>query len=88
MAINGSRNCSSSNGGHRRKIEGTLPATYLKRLYGSLPRNRKNLLTQLRTGHTQLVINLRLGISISRRRSLCVRRARKKSLTYWWTIRH
>jgi ribonuclease HI len=45
---------SSSKGGHLRKIDGTLPATYTRRLYGSLPRNRAYLLTQLRTGHNWL----------------------------------
>jgi ribonuclease HI len=45
---------SSSKGGHLRKIDGTLPATYTRKLYGSLPRNRAYLLTQLRTGHNWL----------------------------------
>jgi ribonuclease HI len=45
---------SSSKGSHLRKIDGTLPATYTRRLYGSLPRNRAYLLTQLRTGHNWL----------------------------------
>jgi ribonuclease HI len=45
---------SSDKGGHLRKIDGTLPATYPRRLYGSLPRNRAYLLTQLRTGHNWL----------------------------------
>ncbi|KAF7136975.1 hypothetical protein CNMCM5793_006679 [Aspergillus hiratsukae] len=45
---------SSNKGGHLRKIDGTLPATYTRRLYGSLPRNRAYLLTQLRTGHNWL----------------------------------
>ncbi|CEJ62503.1 hypothetical protein PMG11_11000 [Penicillium brasilianum] len=45
---------SSSKGSHLRKIDGTLPATYTRKLYGSLPRNRAYLLTQLRTGHNWL----------------------------------
>ncbi|KAG2000717.1 hypothetical protein GB937_010907, partial [Aspergillus fischeri] len=45
---------SSNKGGHLRKIDSTLPATYTRRLYGSLPRNRLYLLTQLRTGHNWL----------------------------------
>ena len=45
---------SSNKGGHLRKIDSTLPATYTRRLYGSLPRNRAYLLTQLRTGHSWL----------------------------------
>jgi len=45
---------SSNKGGHLRKIDSTLPATYTRRLYGSLPRNRVYLLTQLRTGHSWL----------------------------------
>jgi hypothetical protein len=40
--------------GHLRKIDGTLPASYIRKLYGSLPRNRADLLTQLRTGHSWL----------------------------------
>jgi hypothetical protein len=44
----------SSKGGHLRKIDGALPATYTRRLYGSPPRNRAYLLTQLRTGHNWL----------------------------------
>jgi ribonuclease HI len=45
---------SSNKGSHLRKIDSTLPATYTRRLYGSLPRNRVYLLTQLRTGHNWL----------------------------------
>jgi ribonuclease HI len=45
---------SSNKGGHLRKIDDALPATYTRRLYGSLPRNRAYLLTQLRTGHNWL----------------------------------
>ncbi|XHF99701.1 hypothetical protein AWENTII_013004 [Aspergillus wentii] len=45
---------SSAKGGHLRKIDTTLPATYTRRLYGSLPRGRAYLLTQLRTGHNWL----------------------------------
>lgn len=44
----------SNNGGHLRRIDNTLPAKYTRRLYGSLPRNRAYLLTQLRTGHCWL----------------------------------
>jgi hypothetical protein len=36
---------SSSKGSHLRKIDGTLPETYTRKLYGSLPRNRAYLLT-------------------------------------------
>ncbi|KAJ5111881.1 hypothetical protein NUU61_001511 [Penicillium alfredii] len=42
------------NGGHLRVIDNALPAKYTRRLYGSLPRNRAYLLTQLRTGHCWL----------------------------------
>ncbi|KAJ9480759.1 hypothetical protein VN97_g12770 [Penicillium thymicola] len=45
---------SSTKGGHLRKIDNTLPASYTRRLYGNLPRNRAYLLTQLRTGHNWL----------------------------------
>jgi ribonuclease HI len=45
---------SSNKGGHLRKIDSTLPANYTRRLYGSLPRSRAYLLTQLRTGHNWL----------------------------------
>jgi hypothetical protein len=44
----------STNGGHLRKIDSTLPATYTRKLYGNLPRGRAYLLTQLRTGHDWL----------------------------------
>ncbi|KAI2874421.1 hypothetical protein CBS11852_10672 [Aspergillus niger] len=44
----------SPKGGHLRQIDKTLPAIRTRRLYGSLPRNRAYLLTQLRTGHTWL----------------------------------
>jgi hypothetical protein len=37
-----------------RKVDNTLPASYTRRLYGNLPRNRAYLLTQLRTGHNWL----------------------------------
>ncbi|OQE10083.1 hypothetical protein PENFLA_c095G04406 [Penicillium flavigenum] len=46
----------SKTGGHLRQIDNTLPAKYTRRLYGSLPRNRAYLLTQLRTGHCWLSI--------------------------------
>ncbi|KAI3094034.1 hypothetical protein CBS147333_10045 [Penicillium roqueforti] len=45
---------SSTKGGHLRKIDNTLPATYTRKLYGSLSRDRAYLLTQLRTGHNWL----------------------------------
>jgi hypothetical protein len=45
---------SSSKGGPLRKVDNTLPASYTRRLYGNLPRNRAYLLTQLRTGHNWL----------------------------------
>ncbi|KAI3093180.1 hypothetical protein CBS147333_10127 [Penicillium roqueforti] len=44
----------SSTGAYLRQIDDTLPAKYTRRLYGSLPRNRAYLLTQLRTGHCWL----------------------------------
>ncbi|OQD77337.1 hypothetical protein PENANT_c114G03644, partial [Penicillium antarcticum] len=44
----------SNTGAHLRQIDDTLPAKYTRRLYGSLPRNRAYLLTQLRTGHCWL----------------------------------
>eukprot|EP00136_Aspergillus_niger_P005212 XP_001395701.2 reverse transcriptase [Aspergillus niger CBS 513.88] len=44
----------SRNGGHLRRIDRALPANRTRRLYGSLPRNRAYLLTQLRTGHSWL----------------------------------
>lgn len=44
----------SKTGSHLRRIDNTLPAKYTRGLYGSLPRNRAYLLTQLRTGHCWL----------------------------------
>jgi hypothetical protein len=44
----------STKGSHLRSIDNTLPSTYTRRLYGSLPRSRGYLLTQLRTGHCWL----------------------------------
>jgi hypothetical protein len=44
----------SKNGGHLRRMDRALPASRTRRLYGSLPRNRAYLLTQLRTGHSWL----------------------------------
>jgi ribonuclease HI len=44
----------SRTGAHLRQIDHTLPAKHTRRLYGSLPRNRAYLLTQLRTGHSWL----------------------------------
>jgi hypothetical protein len=45
---------STPKGSHLRRIVNILPAIYTRRLYGSLPRNRSYLLTQLRTGHNWL----------------------------------
>jgi ribonuclease HI len=45
---------SSTKGGPLRQVDNTLPASYTRRLYGNLPRNRAYLLTQLRTGHNWL----------------------------------
>jgi ribonuclease HI len=45
---------SSTKGAYLRKVDGTLPARYTRKLYGNLPRNRAYLLTQLRTGHNWL----------------------------------
>jgi ribonuclease HI len=45
---------SSTKGSHLRKIDNTLPAARTRKLYGSLPRNRAYLFTQLRTGHNWL----------------------------------
>ncbi|KAJ5183270.1 hypothetical protein N7492_000886 [Penicillium capsulatum] len=45
---------SSTKGGHLRKVDSNLPATYTRKLYGSLPRNRAYLLMQLRSGHNWL----------------------------------
>lgn len=45
---------SSTKGGPLRKVDNALPASYTRRLYGNLPRNRAYLLTQLRTGHNWL----------------------------------
>jgi ribonuclease HI len=44
----------STKGGHLRQIDKNLPSIRTRRLYGSLPRNRAYLLTQLRTGHSWL----------------------------------
>ena len=66
---------SSTKGGHLRKIDSTLPATYTRKLYGNLPRNRAYLLTQLRTGHNWLSTYAK-DIRLPRRRSVRVRRAR------------
>jgi hypothetical protein len=44
----------STKGGHLRQIDKTLPSIRTRRIYGSLPRNRAYLLTQLRTGHSWL----------------------------------
>jgi ribonuclease HI len=45
---------STPKGSHLRKIDNALPAIHTRKLYGSLPRNRAYLLTQLRTGHNWL----------------------------------
>jgi ribonuclease HI len=45
---------SSTKGGPLRKVDNTLPASYTRKLYGNLPRNRAYLLSQLRTGHNWL----------------------------------
>ncbi|KAF7164513.1 hypothetical protein CNMCM6106_001031 [Aspergillus hiratsukae] len=44
----------SKKGGHLRRIDTALPSIHTRRMYGSLPRNRAYLLTQLRTGHSWL----------------------------------
>jgi hypothetical protein len=44
----------SKKGGHLCQIDATLPSIRTRRMYGSLPRSRAYLLTQLRTGHTWL----------------------------------
>ncbi|KAJ9481485.1 hypothetical protein VN97_g11991 [Penicillium thymicola] len=45
---------SSTKGDHLRRIDSSLPSNYTRKLYGSLPRNRAYLLTQLRSGHNWL----------------------------------
>lgn len=45
---------STTKGSHLRRIDSTLPSMHTRSLYGSLPRNRAFLLTQLRTGHNWL----------------------------------
>ena len=47
-------------GGHLRRIDTKLPSIHTRRLYGSLPRNRAYLLTQLRTGHSWLATHAKL----------------------------
>lgn len=44
----------SKKGSHLRQIDKNLPSIHPRRMYGSLPRNRAYLLTQLRTGHAWL----------------------------------
>jgi ribonuclease HI len=44
----------TTKGNHLRQIDSGLPAGHTRRLYGSLPRQRANLLAQLRTGHSWL----------------------------------
>ncbi|KAJ5293045.1 Methyltransferase type 12 [Penicillium atrosanguineum] len=39
---------------HLRQVDNTQPAKYTRRIYGSLPRNRAYLLTQLRSGPSWL----------------------------------
>lgn len=41
-------------GGHLRAIDPGLPSKHVQRLYGSLPRHKTYLLTQMRTGHSWL----------------------------------
>jgi hypothetical protein len=50
----------SSKGGHLRRIDSGLPSIHTRHLYGSLPRNRAYLLTQLRTGHSWLASHAKL----------------------------
>ena len=50
----------SPKGGHLRRIDKNLPSIHSRRLYGSLPRNRAYLLTQLRTGHSWLATHSKL----------------------------
>lgn len=44
----------SNKDGHLRRIDPTLPSTYTRGSYGSFPRSRVYLLTQLRTAHSWL----------------------------------
>jgi hypothetical protein len=44
----------SKKGDHLRRIVKDIPSIHTRRMYGSLPRNRAYLLTQLRTGHSWL----------------------------------
>ncbi|EED11824.1 reverse transcriptase, putative [Talaromyces stipitatus ATCC 10500] len=50
----------SKNGGHLWRIDRNLPAVRTWRMYGSLPRNRAYLLTQLRTSHSWLATHGKL----------------------------
>jgi ribonuclease HI len=50
----------SKKGGHLRRIDKDLPSIRTRRMYGSLPRNRAYLLTQLRTGHSWLATHGKL----------------------------
>ncbi len=50
----------SQKGGHLRRIDKDLPSIRTRRMYGSLPRNRAYLLTQLRTGHSWLATHGKL----------------------------
>jgi hypothetical protein len=51
---------SSKKGGHLRRVDTNLPSIRTRRMYGSLPRNRAYLLTQLRTGHSWLATHGKL----------------------------
>ena len=51
---------SSKKGGHPRQIDIALPSIHTRRMYGSLPRNRAYLLTQLRTGYPWLATHGKL----------------------------
>lgn len=50
----------SNKGGHLRRLDVALPSVHSRRLYGSLPRNRAYLLTQLRTGHSWLASHAKI----------------------------
>lgn len=50
----------SKKGEHLRRIDTTLPSVHTRWMYGSLPRNRAYLLTQLRTGHSWLATHGKL----------------------------
>jgi ribonuclease HI len=56
----------SKKGSHLRRIDKDLPSIRTRRMYGSLPRNRAYLLTQLRTGHSWLATYGKLTTSLQR----------------------